>query len=325
MDMTERVQEIFNAVGQARTDNASFETSFKEKMLCDDVTEEDVRAFMMLHWSATYATLEFVRSFISMLKQKGWLWGMKEIVCAWLKYCIHSHEEIGRVVVEMAADDDGFVRYVGKEVWDGIDYTIDILEESVEMQMRLGISLLQDLSKPKERLHIVLPLLKSQEEEVRKVVERGIMFHVLNYPGVVRECLNEFQLGKTQELEAIEKQLEAEEERYKYGRECIELRAAYAYPEEYDLCWRVCNEKHRKEMEDVRVDAEKNSILGLISNVIIGRGMGWRDKEGNCHKLMSISYEVPKPMFISSMTPIEEWEYHNQVFRNWAEIKNEQN
>lgn len=324
--MGERVQHIFDIVRQKEKDTLVLQQVYNT-MLEEIVTHEDVLEFMGHPWLYTYVTLDFARSFIALLQQREWVWEMRDVLEAWIRQCVHCHHELKPLVVEMVTDDDGYVRHVGRMVWDDIDTSdIDLMQQTEDMQIRFGISLLQDFVKPEERLHKIMPLLQSSYPSVRKVISECLPLYILNYPGVVREQLDQLAGERTEEMEAIDQSLKNEEKRIQYAEDCVELRSIYAYPEEHEVCWREHNEQQKKIYAAAEEKSNRTSFLGLFHNVILGRSGGWRNPDGTYQPLGKISYSAPYPIYLSSQTPLEEYEYTEYMFKNWSQlgVENEQ-
>ena len=322
MHMTERVQNIVNSISRERIDSHAMAEMYTEQMLVDEVTQVEAVEFMLHPLLNMFVTLNFVRSFIAMLQKREWVWELKNVIEKWLVHCILSHDEIRPIVIEMVANENGYVRHVGRMVWDEVNHDdIDLLEQTEEMQMRLGVSLLQDLVCPEERLRVVMPLLKSPYQEVRTLIENSLCHHILNYPEDVAGWLEKLGLEQTKEGQEISQALKSQEELIQQSRECVELHSEYAYPREYEACLREYKDYHRKLTERVSAESMADSILALVQNVILGRSGGWRDSNGVCHPLSSVSCEMSYPMFLSSMTPLQEVEYNDYMFMDWSTMK----
>lgn len=324
--MSERVKNIVEIIQRGRTDTEALREVFNT-MLDDNVSQVEVLEFMEHPWTYMYVTLDFTRSFIAMLQQREWIMEMHEALEVWLEHCVHCHQELKPLVIEMVTNDDGYVRLVGRMVWDDIDTSdIDLMQQTEDMQLRFGISLLQDFVKPEERLQKVMPLLQSPNQSVRKVISDAIALYVLNYPGVVRTQFDQLKGERTEEMEAIDQSLKKEEERIEYAKDCLELRSMYAYPDEHEICWREHNEQQKKIFAAADERANRASFLGLFHNVILGRSGGWRKQDGTCQPLGEISYSAPYPIYLSSHTPLEELKYTEYMFKNWSKLvaENEQ-
>ena len=322
MHMTERVQNIVNSISRERIDSHAMAEMYTEQMLVDEVTQVEAVEFMLHPLLNMFVTLDFVRSFIAMLQKREWVWELKNVIEKWLVHCILSHDEIRPIVIEMVANENGYVRHVGRMVWDEVNHDdIDLLEQTEEMQMRLGVSLLQDLVCPEERLRVVMPLLKSPYQEVRTLIENSLCHHILNYPEDVAGWLEKLGLEQTKEGQEISQALKSQEELIQQSRECVELHSEYAYPREYEACLREYKDYHRKLTERVSAESMADSILALVQNVILGRSGGWRDSNGVCHPLSRVSCEMSYPMFLSSMTPLQEVEYNDYMFMDWSTMK----
>ena len=324
--MGARVENIVEVILQERTNSETLREAYN-RMLDVEVTQEEVLEFMGHPWTYLYVTLDFARSFIALLQQREWITGIHEALEEWLVHCVHSHQDLKPLVIEMVTNDDGYVRLVGRAVWDGMDTSdINLMLQTEDMQLRFGISLLQDLAKPEERLQKVMPLLQSPNPSVRKVISEALALYILNYPGVVREQLNQLEGERTEEMDMIDQSLKNEEERIEYAKECVELRSMYAYPEEHEICWREHNEQQKKIYAAAEERSNRTSFLGLFHNVILGKSGGWRNPDGTCQPLGEISYSAPYPIYLSSHTPLEELEYTEYMFKNWSQLgaENEQ-
>lgn len=322
--MTQRVQNIVDSISRERIDSNAMADMYTEQMLVYEVTQEEAVEFMQHPLLYMFVTLDFVRSFIAMLQKREWVWDLKNVIEKWLVHCILSHDEIRPIVIEMVANDNGYVRHVGRMVWDEVNHEdIDLLEQTEEMQMRLGVSLLQDLVRPEERLRVVMPLLKSPYQEVRTLIENSLCHHILNYPSDVEGWLEKFKLSETKEGQEIMHLIKSQEELLQQARECVELHSEYAYPREYEACLREYKEYQRKLTDRVSAESMADSFLALIPNVILGRSGGWRDSNGVCHPLGRVSCEMSFPMFLSSMTPLQEVEYNDYMFKDWSTMNPE--
>ena len=97
-----------------------------------------------------------------------------------------------------------------------------------------------------------------------------------------------------------------------------ELSPKYSYMVEYQEAINTQKTHWQQEMKE----AEKNHkgfLDGLMKNVLLARGGGWMDDNGNVQHLGCIQISVPSRQLVQSMTPMEQNEWINELLKDWNE------
>lgn len=289
-------------------------------LLCPETTIEEISCLFSSFWVSRYIEFDLLGKCIELYAKNKIIIKLFDPIGERAKE-LHGENpsDLETYAFGLVISTNGYERFMGRHLWDEFEMEksdLDILSLPEEIQTRFAISILQDLVFPQRRLKKLLPLFNSSSKNVRKVLIDSLTLYTMNYYDIVKKAFVEFSFIKTEELELFEELLQSLEARYELERECKELHIEYMFPDVYDICKNKIPEHIRKQFNLTSNDES------LIPTVILGRGGGWRDKDGNVHQLSQFSYPLEFPKMIQSMTPLEYNEYTDLMFKDWSKQKN---
>lgn len=296
-----------------------FKKDIARALLCSETTIEEISCLFSLFWVSKYIDFTLLKKCIEFYTTNKNIIKLFDPIGEKAKR-LHNENprELENYAFELVISTNGYERFIGRHLWDEFEMEksdLDILSLPEEKQIRFAISILQDLVFPQRRLKKLLPLFNSSSKNVRKVLSNSLTLYTMNYYDIVKKVFVGFSLNRTEELELFEKLLQTLEARYELERECKELHIEYMFPDVYDICKNKIPEHVRKQFNLTSSDES------LIPTVILGRGGGWRDKDGNVHQLNQFSYPLEFPKMLQSMTPLEYNEYTDLMFKDWSKQK----
>lgn len=228
-------------------------------------------------------------------------------------------ENIEEFVVGLIVDTNGYKRLIGRQLWDYLNLNnsdINLLLMPEEFQGRFVISMMQDLGNPEKRLKKTILFFNSEFPTVRKILVTILKEYALNYCGTVSRQIKEVVLNQSEEHEEFLNFLHSIDNRYAYMNKCKELDSNYSMP----LVLEWCNRSIRKNMKEAIKDAESKQdsfIDKYMTTVVLGKGGGWRDKDGNVQGLAHIKFSREMPIMINSMSPLENLDWYNKILLDW--------
>lgn len=241
--------------------------------------------------------------------------------------CKNRAEDIEMFVVGLIIDTNGYKRLIGRQLWDYLNLNnsdINLLSMPEEFQGRFVISMMQDLGNPEKRLRKTILFFDSEFPTVRNILVTVLKEYALNYCGTVNKQIKEVELKKSEEYDEFMSYLDSIEKRYAYMKTCKELDSNYSMP----LILEWCNRSIQKHMKEAIKEAEskRDSFIDkYTTTVALGKGGGWRDKNGNVQGLAHIKFSQEMPIMINSMSPLESFELNKKILLDWNTIigKNE--
>lgn len=227
------------------------------------------------------------------------------------------------LAIWLIAHNNGYIRYVGREIWDGYDIheKVQIAELPLDLQIRISASLLHGIMNPEKRLSTVMPLLNSPSVDLRKILVAMMEQYILNYLGIFRNVFNKTQLDENEEVQMLRSLMNATEEHFNYSEKCKELWSGYAYMTEYE----ICNRTVAQHMTDIQKKAAAENkgqflLLKMAKNILLARGGGMRMPNGGVQQLQKFEYSAQLPLLFAAMSPLEDREWSEKVFADWSEI-----
>ncbi|MBR5395590.1 MAG: hypothetical protein IK144_11015 [Bacteroidaceae bacterium] len=300
-------------------DDESKKQSIAQALLCNETTNEEISLMFTNIWVARFIDFTLLKLCIDYYTKKQNIIHLFDPIGERAQSLhIDSPHELEEYAFELVISTNGYERFIGRHLWDEFEMEksdLDILSLPEEKQIRFAISILQDLIFPQRRLKKLMPLFNSSSKEVRKVLIDSLSLYTMMYYNVVKKTFMEFSFIKTEELELFEELLQSLETRYELELKCKELHIEYMFPDVYDICKNKIPEHIRKQFNLTLNDDS------FLSTVIMGRGGGWRDKDGNVHQLTQVSYPLEFPKMLQSMTPLEYNEYTDLMFKDWSKQK----
>lgn len=315
--------EIFLEKYNNHEEKAILEQSIATALLDPESLDEDVERLFSFYGYSRYINEQTLKQCINFYASEKRLETLSRAICDF----ISTHrsvisKDLNNFVIELVTSEDGYKRMLGRLVWDELEMEhsdIDILEYNEDVQSKFAISILQDMLFPKDRLPKLLPLFNSPYETVRQCLFYSLAHYTLNYYGTVTKMFEQGHYEESQELTAYKNYLYECELRFDLYHKCKELHSYYCLPEEYEIAQRAAAE-HMRELTKSTKTESLPSILNMCSNVVLGRGGGFRDENGGVQPLGHISYSQELPMMFYGQSPYELREYNNNVlFKNWQD------
>lgn len=294
-----------------------------QALLCSETTDEEIAHLFSIFWVARLVDFELLKECIEYYTRKQNIIHLFDPIGERAQ-SLHNDmpRELEEYAFELVISPNGYERFMGRHLWDEFEMDnsdIDILTMHEEFQMRFALSIVQDLMFPQKRLNKLLSLFNSHSEDVRNVLLKVLPNYTLNYFGTVKKTFEQQSFEESKELDTFKNFLNACDKRFDLCRECYELFSEYMFPDEYEICHREITEHLR---EQQRIASKKNSpaFFDFVSKVELGRGGGWRDKNGKVYPLEHFSYSQEMPMMIHSLTPLEEKEHTEFMFEDWTKL-----
>lgn len=292
----------------------------KEIFSCEDISNDEVNKFI-LNYSIHYVIhVSNLKDLLEDLSTKEIiLYRIDPLITLMSNKNIDNNEEIIDLTKELIVSDLGAYRLIGRKLLYKYKLTLDQLYPlayNEEFQARFIVSLTQDYTHVEITGPFLINLFNSPFKEVREVLINRLPDLVFNYFGYFKDLLNQNKLLESEQLKLFQTFMMDVEEQFNLRHNCIELLPEYMYPHEYEIAQNKANEH----LQDLMTETKRNSISpiqALFKKVTLGRGGGFRNKNGQVQQLAKISASVMAPMFISSLTP---WEQHLQMCKmleNW--------
>lgn len=311
----------------SHVENSVMEQSIANALLDSSTKDDEIKNLFSSFRFARYITVANLRECINLYAEEKRLLTLMNVICEYVK--IHASifdtdKDKYDFVLEYIISEDGYKRMFGRHLWDELDMEnsdINILEYGEEIQGRFALSILQDMMFPQNRLPKFLPLFNSPYESVRRIMISSLSTYTLNYFGTVKKKFEESNFIDSQELTFFKEFLEVCDKRFDMYHSCKELHSQYSLSEEYEIARReVAKHMGRKSKESMK--DRKPSFLDMFTQVVLGRGGGWRDESGRVQPLGHFSFSQEMPMMMHSLSPLESIEYNNNIlFKDWRECK----
>ena len=304
-------------------DDDSNKQDIAQALLCPDTTDEEIVDLLSNFWVSRFVDLDLLKKCIAYYAKKQNIIHLFDPIGERAQ-SLHNDmpRELEEYAFELVISPNGYERFMGRHLWDEFEMDnsdIDILSMHEEFQMRFALSIVQDFMFPQKRLKKLLSLFNSHSENVRKVLMKVLPNYTLNYFGTVKKTFEQLSFVESNELDTFKNFLNIYDKRFGLCRECKELHSEYLFPEEYDICRREITE-HIREQQRIVSKKNKPSFLDFVSTVELGRGGGWRDENGKVYPLGHFSYSQEMPMMIHSLTPLEEKEHTDFMFKDWTKL-----
>lgn len=292
----------------------------KEIFSCEDISNDEVNKFILnysIHYVIHVSDLKDLLEDLSI--KEIMLYRIDPLTTLMSSINIDNNEEIIEFIKKLLVSDLGVFRLLGRKLLYQYKLTIDQLNplaDDAEYQVRFIVSLTQDYTNVEVIGPLLIGLFNSPFNEVRNVLINLLPDLIFNYFGYFKDLLKQSILIESEELKLFQTFMMNVEEQFNLRHNCIELMPEYMYPHEYEIAQNKANEH----LQDLMTEIKKNSISpiqALFKKVTLGRGGGFRNKNGQVQQLTKISASVMTPMFISSLTP---WEQHLQmckILENW--------
>lgn len=240
-----------------------------------------------------------------------------------MKRCLDSLHENNdgflKFSISFIIHPDGLYRIVGRRLWD--DYHLESSDFDAQKDLDEGaqclyvLSMLQDYGNPETRLTKLLPLIKSESTRVRNVLMSCLLPYLDDYMGHVIAAFDKLNINNayvTTIRQYYEKRADAIEKR----RALKELSPKYSYVVEYHEAINTQKQHLHQQMKEAEKN-HKSFLMDQMKSVLLARGGGWRDDNGNVQHLGCIQISLPSRQMVQSMTPMEQDEWMNELLKNW--------
>lgn len=304
-------------------DNDLMRQDITQALLSPETTEEEVIHLFSVFLVARFIDFELLKECIEYYAKKQNIIHLFDSIGERAQ-SLHNDmpQELEEYAFELVTSSNGYERFMGRHLWDEFEMDnsdLDILSMHEEFQIRFALSIVQDFMFPQKRLKKLLSLFNSPSKDVRKTLIKVLPNYALNYFGTVKKTFEQLTFIESEELNTFKDFINEYDKQFSLCRECKELHSEYLFPEEYEICSLEINEYMR---EQTREASKKNkpSFFDHVTTVELGRGGGWRYENGKVQPLGHISYSQEVPMMVHSITPLEEREYTEYMFKDWTKL-----
>lgn len=233
---------------------------------------------------------------------------------------LHEHNDyFQNMVLSFVMHPKGMYRIAGRRLWDNFhletssfDAQKDLPEE---LQCLFIISMLQDYGNPETRLPKLLPLIDSKSERVRNILMGQLGPYLDDYMGHVINAIDKMKL-ESKYVDVIKQYYERRADALEKRRSMKELSPRYSHMSEFQETLRLQKVHMQEQMREAE-KGHKSILKEIAKNVVLARGGGWRDEDGVVHHLAQIKFSMPSRQLVQSMTPMEQDEWMNELFKDW--------
>ena len=296
----------------------------KSVLFSEETTSEQYTGIFSDVWKITCIDFDDLQKVISFLAENEKLLLLREKAVEAVEfYLSDGRERVYEYAFSLIIDVNGYKRILGRDLWDSLNMGscgFNILEKEERQQVLFVISMLHHYQGDVDnRLPKVLELFNSKYMSVRRALCEMLLPYSMNFFGVVKEYLKKLNLKESKEKELFVHFMNVTEKRFDYAAKCKELRVEYMYPGLEDIAYEEVA-KHLREVTKKAEEGHHYFFQDLCKNVLLGRGYGFRDSDGNVHTLQHFQYSKAAPMMTASMTPLEQREYIDMLIKNWTEL-----
>lgn len=228
-------------------------------------------------------------------------------------------QEFMNGVISLIINDKGFVRYIGRQIWDSnnlINSDFNALKLLEEQQFKFVISMLQDCANPDNRLKKLLPLLDSSNKSVVQLLRDMLYSYVDNYMGAVMDIVGSCKIKNRNAIASVKEYYENRKEFIDKRFECKELSPLYTQYSEMKE-FRRSDSEHMKEIIKRSDNNSGSSFLDSFPTVLLAKGGGFRDENGKVSELSCFSHSIPFPAMYYALGDTGETEMNVKMFSNW--------
>lgn len=239
-----------------------------------------------------------------------------------MKRCIHNLSKKQDIFLDLVLSfiihPKGMFRLTGRRLWDDhhlehFDFSAADLEEP--LQCFFIISMLQDFGNPETRLPKVLPLLSTESTIVKKLLMSCLRPYVDEYMGHVISALEKLQIDGDEAM-TIKKYVDDRANIINERREIKELSPSFIHDDVFREALRQQHEHMKEKMKEAESE-HKPAWLNLMAQVVLARSGGWRETDGTYRHLPLTTFSIPSHMMLESMSPKEQKEWINLLFKDW--------
>ena len=297
----------------------------KQILFSDETAPEQYSDIFSDVWKMTCINFEELQKVINILADNGKLLLLREKAVEAIEYYLsEGRERVYEYAFSLIIDINGYKRILGRDLWDSLNMGscgLNIHDKEEHQQVLFVISMLHHYQGDVDnRLSKVLELFNSEYVSVRRALCEMLLPYSMNFFGVVKEHIGKLNLKESKEKEMFVHFMDVTERRFDYAAKCKELRAEYLYPGLDDIAYEEVA-KHLREETKKAEEGHHYFFQDFCRNVLLGRGYGFRDSDGNVHTLQHFQFSRAIPMMTASMTPLEQREYIDMLIKNWTELE----
>lgn len=311
---------------EAERDKEKKRELIKSVLFSEETTPEQYSDVFSDAWKLAYVDFEELQSVINFLAGNDKLILLrKEVVEAVEFYLSDNKDGLYEYVFSLVIDPNGYKRVIGRDLWDSMKMGhcgMNVLEKEEEQQFLFVVSMLHHYQGDVDnRLPKVLELFNSKYVSVRRALCEMLLPYSMNFFGVVKEHMNRLKLMESNEKIQFLHFMDETEKRFEYAAKCKELRSEYYYSGLEDVAVEEVKKYQREVIK--KIDEDNHYFFKeFCRKVLLGRGYGFRDSNGEVHQLQHFKVSRPMPMMTASMTPMEAREYLDILIKNWSEMEN---
>ena len=307
----------------AEQDKEKKRKMLKSILFSDETTPEQYSEIFSDVWMLTYVDFEELQNVINFLAENGKLILLREKAVEAVKfYYSENKEQLYEYVFSLIIDPYGYKRVLGRDLWDSLRMGhcgINVLEREERQQFFFVVSMLHHYQGDVDnRLPNVLELFNSEYISVRRALCEMLLPYSMNFFGVVKEHLGRLKLKESKEKAQFLRFMDETEKRFDYAAKCKELRSEYYYSGLEDVAIEEVK-KHQREAFKKADEANHYFFKEFFRNVLLARGFGFRDSNGEVFQLQHFKVSRAMPMMTASMTPMETREYLDILIKNRSE------
>ena len=242
-------------------------------------------------------------------------------------YMLQQNDPVGcdRELVKLLTDDSGYQRFFGRRLLNHLSsrsktsWAINVLELEGLDQYKLCLAITDDFKEPKYIIPFVVGLMDSQHRLVRELLLHRLQIMTQNYFSDVEESLalyvddaNGLHVEIFTEVKNYHNQFVVRLDR---KWKIKELDPRYTHSKYFRSFYRLQQNSFQQNIDE---GSKKNSLRSLFSNVMLGKGGGFRmgqtDKVQQLAKI-EVKMSLPREYFIAPEA--YDWNMKVEIINDW--------
>ncbi|GEM_PF-6657443 len=242
-------------------------------------------------------------------------------------YMLQQNDPIGcdRELVKLLTDDSGYQRFFGRRLLNHLSsrsktsWAINVLELEGLGQYKLCLSITDDFKEPKYIIPFVVGLMGSQHEIVRELLLHRLQIMTQNYFSDVEESLalyvddaNGLHVEIFTEVKNYHNQFVVRLDR---KWKIKELDPRYTHSKYFRSFYRLQQNSFQQNIDE---GSKKDSLRSLFSNVMLGKGGGFRMGQTNKVQQLAkieVKMSLPREYFIAPEA--YDWNMKVEIINDW--------
>lgn len=228
-------------------------------------------------------------------------------------------------LVKLLTDDSGYQRFFGRRLLNHLSsrnktsWAINVLELEGLSQYKLCLSITDDFKEPKYIIPFVVGLMDSQHEIVRELLLHKLQIMTQNYFSDVEESLTLYvDDANSQHLEIlteVKKYNNQFVERLDRKWKMKELDPRYTHSKYFRSFYKLQQKSFQQNIDE---GSKKGSLTSLFSNVMLGKGGGFRMRQNDKVQQLSkieVKMSLPREYFIAPEA--YDWNMKVEIINDW--------